>query len=475
MAIVYPWKIVLKRLKTLRVRFALWVAGLLLVALASFGIFIFFIVSHELSGSIDDSLRLSTSQTIAGLDVVDGRVVSSDSVSDNGSNATDLRERGLTIILFDPDGQMIQSFGSYQDLPLAAESLKAARNQRSSLSTLTDLGSDNPVRLLTEPVIENGSFVGVLLVAQSLSEVQATLHSLLIVMILGVPLLIAIAGLGGFFLAARALSPIDQITRTAARISGSNLSARLDLPETDDEAGRLARTFDDMLSRLEASFRRQQQFTADASHELRTPLAAVETILGVMRERRRTAEDYQQAMEDIGEEAERMRNLVANLLQLARSDSDQSSILEQVDLTILLRDVLETIRPFVEAKELSLTYSLPDGLTLLGDCDNLIRLFVNLLDNAVKYTNQGKIAVEAQVVEDKIRISISDTGVGIPAEHLPHIFDRFYRAAKSRASRGSGLGLAIAMSIARVHLGTIEVQSQVAVGTTLTVCLPASK
>ncbi|MHB8159012.1 MAG: sensor histidine kinase [Thermoleophilia bacterium] len=475
MAIVYPWKIVLKRLKTLRVRFALWVAGLLLVALASFGIFIFFIVSHELSGSIDDSLRLSTSQTIAGLDVVDGRVVSSDSVSDNGSNATDLRERGLTIILFDPDGQMIQSFGSYQDLPLAAESLKAARNQRSSLSTLTDPGSDNPVRLLTEPVIENGSFVGVLLVAQSLSEVQATLHSLLIVMILGVPLLIAIAGLGGFFLAARALSPVDKITRTADRISGNNMSARLDLPETDDEAGRLARTFDDMLSRLEASFRRQQQFTADASHELRTPLAAVETILGVMREHRRTAEDYQQAMEDIGEEAERMRNLVADLLQLARSDSDQSSILDRVDLTTLLRDVFETVQPLAETKKLSLTYNLPDGLTLLGDRDNLIRLFVNLLDNAVKYTDRGEIALEAQVVEEKIRISITDTGAGIPAEHLPHIFDRFYRVEKARASRGSGLGLAIAMDIAQAHGGTIKVQSHVAEGTILTVLLPASK
>ena len=465
----------LKRLKTLRVRFALWVAGLLLAALVTFGIFVYFIVSHQLSSSIDDSLRLSASQTVAGLDVVDGRVVYSDSLSDNSSNATDLRERGLTIILFDPDGQVIQSFGSYRDLPLADERLNAARNQQSSLSTLTDLGSNNPVRLLTEPVIENGSFVGVLQVAQSLSGVQSALHSLLVVMMLGGPLLIVIAGFGGFFLAARALSPIDKITRTADRISGSNLSARLALPETDDEAGRLAHTFDSMLSRLDSSFRRQQQFTADASHELRTPLTTVETILGVIRERRRTIEDYQQAMDDIGEETERMRNLMENLLQLARSDSDPSIILEQVDLMIILKDVLETVRPLAEVKELSLTYNLPDGLTLLGDRDNLIRLFVNLLDNAVKYTGRGGIAVEAQVVNEKVRVSVSDTGVGIPAEHLPHIFDRFYRVEKSRVSRGSGLGLAIAMDIAQAHLGTIEVQSKVDVGTTLTVFLPASK
>ena len=465
----------LKRLKTLRVRFALWVAGLLLAALVTFGIFVYFIVSHQLSSSIDDSLRLSATQTIAGLDVIDGHVVNSDSLSDNSSIVTDLREHGLTIILFDTDGQMIQSFGSYRDLPLADKNLRIASNRQSSLSTLTDLGSDNPVRLLTEPILDNGSFVGVLLVAQSLSGVQSALHSLLVVMVLGGPLLIAIAGLGGFFLAARALSPIDKITRTADRISGSNLSERLDLPETDDEAGRLAHTFDSMLFRLDASFRRQQQFTADASHELRTPLTTVETILGVMRQRRRTVEDYQQAMDDIGEEAERMRNLVENLLQLARSDSDPSIILEQVDLTIILRDVLETVRPLAEVKGLSLTYKLPDGLILLGDRDNLIRLFVNLLDNAVKYTGRGSIAVEAQAANEKVRVSISDTGVGIPDEHLPRIFDRFYRVEKSRVSCGSGLGLAIAMDIARAHLGTIKVQSQVDVGTTITVFLPASK
>jgi signal transduction histidine kinase len=234
----------------------------------------------------------------------------------------------------------------------------------------------------------------------------------------------------------------------------------------------LASTFDAMLARLDNAFRRERQFTADASHELRTPLAAMQAILSVMREQQRTPEDYERALADLAEEADRLRGLVENLLRLARRGSQSIPSPEQVDLSALLGDVTDALRPLAEAKGLSLSSTIGDGLVLMGDRDSLIRLFVNLLDNAVKYTERGTITVHANLANHMLKAAISDTGPGIAPEHLPHIFDRFYRVDTSRASPGTGLGLAIALDIARAHGGTIEVSSLVGVGTSFTVLLP---
>jgi signal transduction histidine kinase len=257
------------------------------------------------------------------------------------------------------------------------------------------------------------------------------------------------------------------MTRTARRISAEDLSERIQLPATDDEVGRLAVTFDEMLARLDESFRRERQFTADASHELRTPLAVMQTILSVIRQARRTPEDYEQALDDLAEEADRLRTLTENLLSLARSDTRPAVVRERVDLSALLHDVSDSLRPLAEIKGLTLGCTIPEGLRMTGDSDGLIRLFVNLLDNAIQFTERGRVAVSASQQEnDTIRVLVTDTGCGIAPEHLAHIFDRFYRVDRSRASRGAGLGLAIALGIVRAHRGEIEVSSVVGEGTT---------
>jgi signal transduction histidine kinase len=248
------------------------------------------------------------------------------------------------------------------------------------------------------------------------------------------------------------------------------------LPATNDEVGRLAATFDSMLDRLEDGFQRERQFTADASHELRTPLAAIQTIIASTLARRRAPAEYEQSLLDLNQEAERMRSVTENLLQLAHQDAArQSATFERVDLSTLLKDVIDSLCPVAEDKGLKIIDRVPEhGLTLMGDSDSLIRLFVNLLDNAIKYTEHGTVTVSARPHgDDHLVVTVSDTGAGIAPEHLPHVFDRFYRVDESRSSTdGMGLGLAIVRSIAHAHGGTVAVDSTVGTGSTFVVQLP---
>jgi heavy metal sensor kinase len=457
---------------TLRVRFALWVVGLLLTALAAFGAYVYLNLKQGLEASIDDSLRLSASQVIATINVENGQLEIGDSLPDSDSTL-DLRERGLTLRILDGTGRVLQTFGPYRALPAEAYSLTAAQEGHSGFVTWSNPAQGDLVRVYTVPIIQNGQPVGIVQVAQTLKTVREALDHLLSALLLGGPLLMLVAAAGGYLLAARALAPIDHITRTARHISAYDLSARLDLPAADDEVGHLVTTFNEMLARLDDdSFRRERQFTTDASHDLRTPLAAMQAILSVIREEQRTPEDYELALADLSEETDRLRGLVEDLLRLARGDTRQIAVDATVDLSILLRDVTDSLRPLAEAKGLTLTYRSPDSIILPGDSDALIRLFVNLLDNAMKYTERGRIDVVARADPDGPRVTVSDTGIGIPPAHLPRIFDRFYRVERARSAPGAGLGLAIALDIARAHGGTIDVSSVVGQGTNFIVKFP---
>lgn len=461
--------------QTLRFRFALWTAGLLFAVLTAFGAFVYFTMSRGLSASIDDSLRINASQAIAAIEVEDGRLELPDGFIE-GPQFADLTAQGFTYRLLDPDGQLLWTFGSNRSLPLEPDSFAAASQQRPSIVTIRDTVTEDKVRVHTTPMVNNGQVIGVVQVVQSLAGVQDTLNRLVAAMLIGVPLLAVVAGLGGYWLAARALAPIDRITLTARRISAQDLSARLDLPATDDEVGRLAATLDEMLARLDQSFRRERQFTADASHELRTPLAAMQAIVSTVSQKRRSPAAYEQALADLTEEIERLRSLTEALLLLARRDAHPVQPSETIDLSTLLSDVVESLRPLAEAKNLTLTCAIPAGLTIAGDTDGLIRLFANLIDNAIKYTDHGQITIHTQPPADGIlQVTVADTGRGIPPEHLPRVFDRFYRVDKARTERGVGLGLAIARDIAQAHHGAIAVSSTVDQGTTLTVQLPVHR
>jgi len=462
----------MKRFSTLRVRFALWVAGLLLIALVAFGAFVYASVARSLYSTVDESLVMSASQAVAAVNIENGLVSFADLIPESGRAADMLRARGVSLRVLDTAGTTLAGSGIYHTLPVPAGSVVAALHRQATYATVADSTVRDPIRVYTMPAIEDNKVIGIVQVARSLVSVQQTLDQLLAALLIVGPLLILFAACGGYFLAGRALAPIDQIARTAQRISAKDLSARLDLPPIDDEVGRLATTFDDMLARLDAAFRRERQFTADASHELRTPLAAMQAILGVMRAQRRTVEDYEFALADLAFEADRLHALVDHLLALARGDTLRPASSAPVDLSILLADVVDSLRPLAETKDIVLTCTVPDGLILAGDSDGLIRLFVNLIDNAIKYTDHGAVTVAAAQNANRIGVMVTDTGPGIPVEHLPLIFDRFYRVEAARTSAGAGLGLAIAYEIVQAHAGAIEVSSTVGAGTIFTVWLP---
>jgi heavy metal sensor kinase len=434
-----------------------------------FGLFIYARLSQGLWATADNTLRLNAAQVITAIEFDDNQFQLTENEFEN-IITSELLERGLTFRLFAVEGDLIQSAGAYAALPLNRNNLATAQQGRDTFRTIPDPYDDERIRIYSVPIIREGTVVGMLEVAQSLERVDDALEQLKTALLIGGPLLSLIAGGGSYLLAARALARIDRITQTVRRISAEDLSTRLNFPAIEDEVGRLATTFDDMLERLDESFQRERRFTADASHELRTPIAAIQVIVGTTLENRRTTGEYEQALVDVAEEASRLRSVTENLLLLARSDSQQPIMSEPVNLSVLLQDITESLRPLAEDKGLTI-HLIDDGqLSLHGDSDQLIRLFVNLVDNAIKYTDQGSITIKAQRISDnRVRITVADTGCGISAEHLPHVFERFYRVDASRSTHGVGLGLTIAQEIAQAHGGAITVKSEVGVGTTFVV------
>ena len=427
-------------------------------------------MAQSLVASVDNTLELAASQVITEVDIVGGKFVSVDELLEDIPN-TPLNEQGFSFRLLNKTEEILQIYGPYRTFPSTQNNLSTT-----IFTTTTDPNTGDPIRVYSVAIYQNNKRIGTIQVAQNLISVEQTLNQLLTTILIGGPLLVAVAGVGGYFLAMRALTPIDQITHTAQQISAEDLSARLHLPAADDEAGRLAATFDSMLGRLEAAFQRERRFTADASHELRTPLTAMKTILSSTLAHQRTPTEYEQVLVDLSEETERLRTLVEGLLQLTHSDANKHPpIKDSVNLSNILADVTDSLRVLAEEKNLSLIAHIPNNLIIPGDSDALIRLFVNIIANAINYTEQGQIEVSVSSEQPGfVKIIIADTGIGIPPHHLPHIFDRFYRVDPSRSSNGTGLGLAIALSVARNHGGTILVDSQVGRGTTVKIRLAAN-
>ena len=315
----------------------------------------------------------------------------------------------------------------------------------------------------------------VVVVAQLTTEITDVLHTFMYIIIFVMIGVLVLAGLGGLFLADRVLRPVERITKTAQKIEGSDLSQRIDV-KTDDELGTLAVTLNEMIGRLEEAFSRQRQFTADASHELRTPLAIMQAEATLALNKERTSDDYRKSLETISQESDYMSAVIGKLLFLARSDAGNEQLnFEDVDLKELIIGLAANIEALAQDKGIKFTVDTKDDVNVSGDKVKLRQLFTNILENAVRYTPaDGKISVSLLEKESNAVVSISDTGIGIPPEHLPHIFERFYRVdkARARADGGIGLGLAIAKIIAESHKGKIDVESEVGKGTTFIISIP---
>jgi two-component system, OmpR family, sensor kinase len=290
----------------------------------------------------------------------------------------------------------------------------------------------------------------------------------------GVILLLGL--LGGWWFVGRSLKPILEISSTAVKISAGDLSQRISVAETQSELGKLAAVLNSTFARLETAFAQQKQFASDAAHELRTPVTVILTQTQMALSRERDAANYKQTLEACQRAAQRMRKLIDSLLELARFDAGQEMLKRMdFDFAKTISDSLEMVQTLAEEKTVKLISEL-SPVKISGDSEWLTQVVTNLLTNAIQYNNpNGEVRVELTSEDGLAVLKISDTGRGIAAEDLPHVFERFYRADKSRAGAGnSGLGLSICKAIVEAHGGTIEVARGENFGAVFTVRLPVN-
>jgi len=310
-------------------------------------------------------------------------------------------------------------------------------------------------------------------VAEVSGTVEATLYKLMFALVVIVPLSLALATFAGMWFARRALLPIDQITRTAQRISAQDLSQRLNLNLPNDEVGRLARTFDAMLARLDDAFRREREFTANASHELRTPLTVMRGGIDVVLQRPRERAEYERVLREPGADVQQLSHMAEDLLMLARADARQIAVTcEELNAAQLLQAVADELRPLAEAQQIALDVHADPALQFWGDEPKMLRVLFNLVDNALKFSAPNtRVLLTAAPKGDVVSLCVRDQGAGIASDALPHIFDRFYRGTNGDAS-GAGLGLAIARALVQAQGGHISSESALGQGTTFTIELP---
>ena len=315
-----------------------------------------------------------------------------------------------------------------------------------------------------------------LLAAESLDSVAAALAVVRRAIFISLPLILALAGLGGYVLSTRSLAPLASMAAQAKTITGHNLETRLDIGNPAEELAVLVGSFNELLSRLDQSFESMRRFVADASHELRTPISVIRGEADVALTKDRSTAEYKQSLAIVLDESRRLSRLVDDLLNLARADAGHVKLqVQDFYLNDLLSDCCRSVQTLAAARNIAVECRPGADLQFRGDEELLRRLVMNLLDNAIRYTPPGgtvEAALESE--DDRVRIRVADTGIGIPEEAAPHIFERFYRAdkARSRQDGGFGLGLAIVKWIAESHNGAVELSSRKGGGSAFTVTLP---
>jgi heavy metal sensor kinase len=459
-----------------RSRLTLWYVALMATTLIGLGSLGLWLVRQELYHGADDLLRSKATAVTTEIEIEDGRLVFDNADDDHNDADEDASLMvGLDVVrIWDRDRNLIFSHPPISSVPeLAPRVLNAVFADREQFERVhADGGS---YRFFVQPIHHRGEIVGAVAVGRSEAEIVSLLDRLRVLGVAGLVAALVAAGVGGAFLATRALRPVDRITRAAEQIGAEDLSLRLDAGGVDDELGRLTSAFNGMIDRLERAFQRQQRFTADASHEIRTPLAVIRSLAEVALTSPRDEEYDARVYASICEESERLTHLVESLLTLARADEGHTPMLVGVDLDDVALDAAAKIVERARRQGVTLAVAPSDGFEVRGDSSLLTQLVLNLLDNALRHTQAGgRIALTIAPADGGVTLTVADTGSGIAPEHLPRLFERFYRVdqVRSRSMGGFGLGLAICEWIARVHAGRLSVESEVGVGTTFRLWLP---
>jgi heavy metal sensor kinase len=441
----------------IRVRLALYFAVAMAVVLAAAGWFAYARVSSDLANALDQDLR-ARGQDLSALVASGGSVSSTQgALIENGESFSEV---------VDAQGRVVDATPPIGRNLLTSDELAAARSGPLFTDRPSVPGLDEPARMLALPALRKGQKV-VLVVGATKENRAETLNSLRAAFLIGGPIALLLAGLGGYLLAGAALRPIESMRKRAADISAASLDERLPVPPADDEVSRLGETLNAMLARLEDGLERERRFVADASHELRTPLALLKTELALALKPGRSATELRSAIESAAEATDRLSRIADDLLLLARAERGGLRLkTEEVDVM----DVLENVAGRFRAdREISVAPGEP--LVVSADRLRLEQALTNLVDNALRH-GEGPVTMSALREDGTAALHVVDEGPGFGHDFLPQAFERFTRGAEGREGEGSGLGLAIVATIARAHQGSARAENTPGGGADVWISLP---
>ena len=455
-------------------KLTLWYGAILALILVVFssGVYIYF--QNGLQKSIDAKIT-SIAQ------VLSSSMTESHSQSVFGNferyleNVLGRRPKGKLVQIIDTSGKIGAKMNDIEtdSVPASFENLQKALKGEIAYETI---GERRPrLRMITFPIVENKKVTSIIQVGTSLEDFDETMTKLLLILVVGIPTSLCATILVGYFLAKKALKPVDQIRKAAVKISSTNLEERIDVKGRKDELSRLAETFNAMIARLKESFSRINQFSLDVSHELKTPLTILKGETEVALRKDREKEEYKNLLKSSLEEVDRMTKIIDDLLFLSKADpKDVRLNLENVSLRELIIEVCSDMQIFAGKKGIELSVGELGEAKVRGDELKLRRMFLNIVENGIKYTQPGgKVAVSSFANGGYVQVNVKDNGAGIGEEDLRYVFDRFYQADRSRRREGgTGLGLSISKWIAEAHKGSIQVESQVRNGSLFSIKLP---
>jgi two-component system, OmpR family, sensor kinase len=480
-------------LDTLRTRLTLWYSVVLALLLLAFSLTSYFLFGRGQNRRTDaDLAELAKSFLVTFQDELKDPDEPGGLQAAARQTMLEHRVRGDTLLVVDSAGNIVVDSADVLPSSAPANAIAARAVASSSFQQFVEaaLRSD---RTYQNIATEKGGFRAYavhftangrtwsLVILRSRHAQQEMLEEIRVAFAWLIPLGVLLAGVGGYFLARRSLAPVAAMGAQAERISAVNLHDRLAVRNPNDELGRLAQTFNDLLDRLDQSFERQRRFISDASHELRTPVSILRGEAEVaLSQSSRSPQEYRESLAVLHQEAQRLARIVEDLFTLTRADAGEYRLAHSdFYLDELVADCVRAARALAQAKNIALVALAPEEMPMRADEDLLRRMILNLLDNAIKYTPAGgNISVACGSVPDGYELSVTDSGPGIPAEMQSRVFERFFRADRARsrtgADSGAGLGLSIARWIAEAHRGRIELVRSDAQGSIFAARLPAS-